>query len=516
MTRTLFATLFAIILCPTLAAQTVQRGGAAGAPRPVSTPAQTPPTPAPAKVDDCGCEAETPPDVLAVVNGVKITSKEIEDPIRDQVQQLRQQVTEARKNELERQINRTLLEAEAKRRGVIAEKLLEQEVVAKTPEPTAAEAQAFYDQNRARIQGEFKDVQDDIISYLRYQRQQEMAKKLAEGLRAAAQVKVLVAEPTAPTTAAARARVFAEVNGKQITSAMIEDALKPAIHSAQTNIYRLRKQQLDLRVNDLLLGQEAQKRQVTPNALINAEIEVKLKPVTEADARTFYEQNRERINGNFAQLKNQIVEYLNQQQQQQLSADFAEKLRRAASLQLFLREPPAPVYEIATDDQPSKGVPSAPVTVVEFTDFQCPHCATFQSVLERIVREYGDRVRLVVRDFPLQQHTDAFKAAEAAEAAREQGRYWEYAALLFANQQALGVAQLKEYATRLGLDRAKFDAALDSGRFAASVARDVSDANRVGVNATPTFFVNGRPVEDLDYESLKAAIDAALKFKGRG
>jgi protein-disulfide isomerase len=182
-------------------------------------------------------------------------------------------------------------------------------------------------------------------------------------------------------------------------------------------------------------------------------------------------------------------------------------------VQTFLREPAAPVYEIATDDQPTRGVASAPVTIVEFTDFQCPTCASQQPILERIVNEYGERVRLVVRDYPLVMHANARKAAEAAEAARAQGKYWEYVALLFANQNALEVPKLKEYATRAGLDRAKFDAMLDSGQFADKVSRDVSDGSVIGVSGTPSIFVNGRPLNDRSYEGLKAAVEAALKEK---
>ncbi len=113
-----------------------------------------------------------------------------------------------------------------------------------------------------------------------------------------------------------------------------------------------------------------------------------------------------------------------------------------------------------------------------------------------------------MRDYPLTQHENAFKAAEAAEAAREQGKYWEYTAKLFANQSALGVDQLKQYATQVGLDRAKFDAALDSGKFKAQVERDILDGNKLNVRGTPSLFVNGRPVSDISYEGLKRAIDA--------
>ncbi len=132
-------------------------------------------------------------------------------------------------------------------------------------------------------------------------------------------------------------------------------------------------------------------------------------------------------------------------------------------------------------------------------------------MLERIVSEYKDHVRLVVRDFPLSQHANARKAAEAAEAAREQGKYWEYAAVLFRNQSALGGDKLRQYATELGLDRARFDASLDSGKFAEKVQRDLFDGRKLGINGTPTLYINGKRLADNSYESVKSAIEAVLK-----
>jgi protein-disulfide isomerase len=152
------------------------------------------------------------------------------------------------------------------------------------------------------------------------------------------------------------------------------------------------------------------------------------------------------------------------------------------------------------------------VTVVEFTDYQCPNCAAVHPIVERLVTEYGDRVRFVVRDFPLTSiHADAQKAAEAAEAAREQGKYWDFTAILFRNQSSLKPAQLKQYAQVIGLDAAKFGAALDSGRFADKIQRDLNDGERIGVSGTPTFFVNGKRATDASYETLKAALEDALK-----
>jgi protein-disulfide isomerase len=268
---------------------------------------------------------------------------------------------------------------------------------------------------------------------------------------------------------------------------------------------------VELKVNDLLLGQEAQRRGVTQRALLDAEITSKLPAVTEADAQRFYDENKERIEGDFARTKEQITQYLREVAERKTLTDFAARMRAAGQVQTFLAAPAAPVYRIATDNQPSKGNPASRVTVVEFTDFQCPSCAATHPVIERIAAEYGDRVHFVVRDYPLSQHPDAQKAAEAAEAAREQGKYWEYVALLYQNQSALAADKLKEYASRLGLDRAKFDAALDSGRFAEGVRRDVQDGERAGVAGTPTIFVNGTRVERASYDVLKAAIETALK-----
>jgi protein-disulfide isomerase len=466
--------------------------------------------------ENCGCEDNKLPEVLGVVGGIRITAGEIEAQVKKRVVELQRQVIEARKRELDLQINTKLLEAEAKKRGVSTNKLIEEEIISKVKDPTDAEAQAFYDQNKNRIRVEFKDAKSDIINHLRNEREREEAQKFAERLRAAAQVKVLTSSVTPPASPADRARVFATVNNQPLTSADVEDSLRPLIFSVQQQVYNLRQRELDLRINDTLLEQEAQKRKMTTNALLDAEVGSKIKQVTETEARAFYEQNKERLGGDFAQLKEQIIRYLQEREVRNAQTAFAAQLRRAASVQTFLTAPEPPVYTISTDDQPSMGSATAPVTIIAFTDYQCPSCAATQPVIERIVREYDGRVRLVVRDFPLERHANAYKAAEAAEAAREQGKYWEYAALLMRNQSSLGAPALKEYATQTALDRQKFDAALDSGKFSEKVQRDIRDGLRFGVDGTPAIFINGRRVSDTTYESLKAVVETALKDAEKG
>lgn len=459
--------------------------------------------------DDCACESQVLPEALAIVNGIKITRGDIERTTAEQVTKLQRQVVEARKRELDLQVNSKLLAIEAKRRGISANKLIEQEVLAKVKEPTEKEAQAFFDQNRAGIQGAFSAAKDEILQYLRDQRHQEQAKRLADELRKTITTVINVSEVTPSRNEKDRARVLATINGEKITAGDLEESLRPFIFDVQEQVFKLRQNELNLSINDTLLTQEAQKRKITTNALLDAE--VKPNPITEAEASTFYEQNKDRVSGDFATTKDSIIRYLQQIEVRRAERAFVDKLRANASIETFLIAPQPPVFSIATTDQPSLGNLSAPITIVEFTDYQCPTCASTQPTLERLVREYGNQVRLVVRDFPLNQHTEAFKAAEAAEAAREQGKYWEYVGILMRNQSALGVAQLKDYASEIALDRSRFDAALDSGRFEERVQSDLAEGLRLGINGTPTLFINGRRVSDRSYEALKATIEANLK-----
>ena len=291
-------------------------------------------------VEDCACESQVLPAVLAVVNGVTITPRDLEKATGESVRNLQKQVTEARKRELDLLINSKLLAIEAKKRGITTAKVLELEVVAKVKSPTQAEVQTFYDQNKTRIQRDFNSVKDDIIRYLLDERQRVEAKKFADGLRAATDTVVKVAQAVPPRNAAERAQILATVNGENITSGDVEDSLKALISEVQEQVYKLRKNELDLNINDTLLAQEAQKRKITTNALLEAE--VKPKQVTEEQARVFYEQNKERVSGDFAQTKDSIISYLQQTELRLAERAYVEKLRAAASVQVFLKAPEPP------------------------------------------------------------------------------------------------------------------------------------------------------------------------------
>jgi hypothetical protein len=290
-------------------------------------------------VADCGCEDKPLPEVIGVVNGVKITKQDLSPETRARVEQLQRQIIAARQRELDLQIDSMLLESEAKKRGVSQSQVIKDEIIAKVQEPTEAEAQAFYEKNKASIQAEFKDQKSNIIEFLRYRRQQEQAGKLAERLRTTAQIKVLAKPAAPPSSNADRARVLAIVNDKQITMGDIENSLRPLIFNTQKQVYALRKQDLELKVNDALLAQEAQKKGVTSRALLDAEVNAKMPRVTDAEARAFYDQNKDRISGDFAQVKAQVIQYLQERKEQEPTLAYAAQLRRASTVQINLTAP---------------------------------------------------------------------------------------------------------------------------------------------------------------------------------
>jgi protein-disulfide isomerase len=274
--------------------------------------------------------------------------------------------------------------------------------------------------------------------------------------------------------------------------------------------YELEKGAVERLISDMLVIAEANRRNIGAEVLMRTEVSEKAHRPTEAEVEKFYAENKKEIRGDLKAVHNQLVEFLEERDKQRLERDLNERLRSTANVRLLIQEPQAPTQLISVDDDPSRGPAAAPVTIVEFTDFQCPACAAMHPIIEEVLKSYGAKVRFVMRDFPLPIHPNARKAAEAANAAHAQGKFFEYAGLLFQRQDSLDPASLKKYATELGLDRARFDAALDKGTYAGEVQHDLLDGENYGVDQTPTIFVNGVVLGTLSGEALRAAIDRAL------
>lgn len=291
---------------------------------------------------DCGCEEKPQINVLAVINGTKITKTDLSIETRTQVSLAQDTVIAARNRELTRQINKTLLDAEAKRRGLTNTQLIELEVTAKVKEPTEAEVRAFYEQNKARLGRDFKGVKKNIVAQLKSEREAVRAIEFANALRVAAKVEVADRQVTPPANEADLERVFATVNGVNITSLDIEQGLLPLIFQVQQQVYALRKRDLDLKINDLLLEEEAKRLGTTPRALIDQHVRAKAPIISDERARAFYNEQKAKLSGEFSELKVQIMQYLQAEEERKLSVAYADELRKAAAVQVYLTEPRSP------------------------------------------------------------------------------------------------------------------------------------------------------------------------------
>lgn len=177
---------------------------------------------------------------------------------------------------------------------------------------------------------------------------------------------------------------------------------------------------------------------------------------------------------------------------------------------LFLRGINAPSYHDVDSPRPVLGNSDAAVKVVEFSDFQCPACRSASSYPQRLINDFGDSISFEYKHFPLSFHQYAFKAAEAAECANDQGEFWEYAHVLFQNQPELSVRNLKRYAKELGLDTSSFSACLGSDAKRAVVEGNLREGYAANIKGTPTFFVNGKMMGSFQYESIKSEIEKEL------
>jgi protein-disulfide isomerase len=452
------------------------------------------------------------PAPIVVVNGQTLTTADLNPQLRQDLEAVEQKIAQARQSLLDLQINTILLQVEAKKRRIDTHRLYETEVSRRAGMPTPAQVQKFIDENRSQFQGmDPATVNQQVAAYLHDEAESKLADDLVKRLRQTIPV-VMAADVNSPNLA--DDTVLATVGGQPLKAAALKERLKPIIYRIRLDAYMRAKQQADQIVDNTLLLEEAKRRQIGPEEIVRAEISDKVRPPTDAEVTKFYTDNKSRISGDLNSVRHQVAMYLQQEEQRRLERELSDRLRKNADIRWLMTEPAQPVQNISVDDDPARGGANAPVTIVEFTDFQCPACAAMHPVLDEVLKTYGDKVRFVVRDFPLSQHEWALKAAEAANAANEQGKFFEYITLLFQRQKALDVPSLKKYASELGLDRAKFDAALDRGTYAAEVKNDIEDGEMYGVSSTPTIFINGVQLRVLSGDGLREAIDRAAKSGG--
>ena len=320
---------------------------------------------------------------------------------------------------------------------------------------------------------------------------------------------ILVMRLTMPAKAG---EALAEVNGIAISSDDVEKALGPPLENLQEQMYSMKRQMLEILIHEQLLLSEAAKRGVTVTALLDAEVTAKVGLVTEQDIDSVYKTHKTHLKGDEMTIRDQIRAQLQRQKLAAQRETFLNMLRSQAIVSVHLKAPRVFRATVNTDGAPFKGSATAPVTIVKFEDFHCPYCRRVQATFSEILAKYGEKVKLVHRDFPLDRaHPEARKAHEAARCAHGQGKFWAYHDVLYSNAPKASTENLRTYAQEVGLDMASFDQCLRSGNTEAMVEKDVEEGTNLGVAATPVFFINGRQlVGAQSLESFTQVIDEEL------
>lgn len=315
-----------------------------------------------------------------------------------------------------------------------------------------------------------------------------------------------------PFTADAADEPLAVVDGVAISSEEVEKSLAGQLSKLEEQIYNLKRQKLDALINEKLLEKEAAKRKLTVPALLDAEVTARVTLVTEQEIENFYQENKTQVKGEQAQVREKIRTYLQNQKLAAKREEFLRSLRGQAKVVVNLKPPPVQRIEVSVQGAPIKGGEKAPVTIVEFSDFHCPFCKRVVSTLAQLESKYGEKIKLVFRDFPIDSlHPGASKAHEAARCADEQGKFWAYHDKLFASPPKSSPEIFKRFAKDVGLEPVAFETCLGNGKYQAAVKQDIEEGQRLGVTGTPAFFINGRLVSGAQpLEAFARVIDEEL------
>jgi protein-disulfide isomerase len=322
--------------------------------------------------------------------------------------------------------------------------------------------------------------------------------------------------PVTPSSAASPAAqasggdVVAEVNGAPISAAELEAKASRRMASLRQQEYDIRREVLDDMITDRLLDAEAKRRGISRDELQRREVDARAEKPSEEQIDTIYEQNKDRFAGQSKQeAVARIREALAQRALSERRTAYAKQLRDAARVVVRLEAPRVAVA--IPREAPAQGPASAPVTIVEFTDYQCPFCHRAQSVIDELLSRYKGRVRLVHLDFPLDGHPQATPAARAARCAGEQGRFWDYHHGLMTEPGPLDDADLKRRAASLGLSARAFATCLASTKHDAAIRAQVRQGEDLGVTGTPAYFINGRMVSGArPIDTFTEVIDSEL------
>lgn len=292
-----------------------------------------------------------------------------------------------------------------------------------------------------------------------------------------------------------------------------DDALSP---KAKHSMYDVEKRTYDTKLaiveGELLenyIEQQAKKqgksREDVEKALFAA------KEPTDKEVKDWYEKNKARIQYPFEQIKGEIARLIKSEGQNKIKQDLVAKIKKETKFEFLLSKPVIPIVKIDSAGYPVSGNEKSSVTVVEFADYQCPHCKHAYEIMKKIKKEHKDKFKFIFMDFPINRSGISRVVAEGAYCANEQGKFWEYHGAAFDAQSSLSKESPKKLASDLKLDEKKFEACLKDSKAKEYVARAEKEAQRIGVHGTPAIFVNGKKLDGLSEDFILNAIKEASK-----
>lgn len=293
--------------------------------------------------------------------------------------------------------------------------------------------------------------------------------------------------------------VVAEVLGKEVSEAELFKGAENELYEAQMRLHELKMDQLRAYVLKSLMKSHPKRKNLSNDEFLNQVIARGVK-VSEKDIAAFVKEKGIAKRNVTAGFKKRVRKFILKQKKRDAIDVWVARQTAKNPVKVYFAKPMPPVFEIDIKGAPFKGGVDAKVTVVKFSDFQCHYCRDGVTILNQLHKKYGNKIKIVFKQFPLSFHSQAKIAGRASLCAgdQEMRHFWRYHDTLFANQAKLSRPGLKFLAKELGLDTERFNRCLDSSKFADQVEQDLKDGRLVGVKATPTFFINGRIVRGIE------------------
>lgn len=308
--------------------------------------------------------------------------------------------------------------------------------------------------------------------------------------------------------------VVAQVGDEMIRESEMNESLSSRIYKLEKQIYDLKKERLDFLIDTRLIALDAKEKGLSPEVHIyqvfNDDTEI-----LDADVDMYIRETpglSSNWKGTEQELKSRVKQYLKDKKTREKVDRYTAPLREKYTVRVFMEPPALPVTSVSEGSSPAIGPVDAPVTIFEYSDYQCPSCRKAHGISVKIRNAFKGKIRWVFKDYPLSRHKEAGLMAQAARCAGEQGKFWEYQDLLYASEAHPNIETLKGFAAQLGLDVERFSRSLESGKFESMIEKEKLEARETGVSSTPTFVINGRLSPGfMSYEKMAGLIKNELE-----